>query len=232
MRFFDRTAKSRAGIAAACGASVAAAALSGCMSSPTYGTDKTATQQLVGDVTNILQIGPKPRPAIDYKPRPELVKPVRGEAENLPAPQDSVASIGNPAWVESPEQKRARLRAEADENSDDPLWRPTIEPDGTVAPARRAPTGTSPHVIDTGNAPSDPASMKSQSEAFRKKLAETRQGNAKSRKYLSEPPIDYRQASATAPVGELGEDEVKKERRLKAEATKKNGRKWGDLWPF
>ena len=56
---------------------VCAALLSGCMSSPTYGTGKAASAQLMEDVTGILSLGPKDRPQIEYKPRPELVKPVR-----------------------------------------------------------------------------------------------------------------------------------------------------------
>ena len=60
-------------------------ALSGCMSSPTYGTDKTASEQLVGDLSNAFSIAPQKRPAIDYKPRPALVKPAPGQKEVLPA---------------------------------------------------------------------------------------------------------------------------------------------------
>ena len=48
------------------------------------------------------------------------------------------------------------------------------------------------------------------------------------RKYLSEPPLDYRQAAADAPAGELGEDEYKKERRLSAQARKTAAA--GSIW--
>ena len=48
-------------------------ALSGCMSSPTYGTDKTAAEQLAGDLTGAVSFAPKRKDPIDYKPRPELV---------------------------------------------------------------------------------------------------------------------------------------------------------------
>ena len=65
---------------------VSGLAMSGCMSSPTYGTDKTANEQLVGDVTGILSLAPKEKKQIDYKPRPELVKPVKGEVATLPTP--------------------------------------------------------------------------------------------------------------------------------------------------
>ena len=44
------------------------------MSSPTYGTDKTANAQLLSDVSGILSLqGRSSKAAIDYKPRPELV---------------------------------------------------------------------------------------------------------------------------------------------------------------
>ena len=111
------------------GSLVAAAALaSGCMSSPTYGTDKTANAQLMSDVGGILSFSAKKKAPIDYAPRPELVKPAKGE-ETLPAPQDSVATASNPNWPESPEQRLARLRAEADANVDNPNYNSPIVPD-------------------------------------------------------------------------------------------------------
>ncbi|MEO5756834.1 MAG: hypothetical protein ABIQ51_08260, partial [Mesorhizobium sp.] len=83
-------------------------ALSGCMGSPTYGTDKTAGAQLAGDLSSAFSISPKHKEQIDYKPRPTLVKPAPGQKENLPAPQDSIETA-NADWPESPEQRRARL---------------------------------------------------------------------------------------------------------------------------
>ncbi|MEQ1953308.1 hypothetical protein ABMA59_18030 [Mesorhizobium sp. CN2-181] len=204
------------------------------MSSPTYGTDKTASEQLIGDVSNVLSLAPKERAAIDYKPRPELVKPVKGTAAVLPTPQDSIASAGNPEWPESPEQKRARLRAEADENRDDPSWRPNIDPDlarATAAPVEKNPVMNTRH-LETGVEPVGTGKAGAQSAAFRKQMAENRQGSPDTRRYLSEPPLDYRQASTAAPTGELGEDELKKERRLKAEARKKSDKSWADILPW
>ena len=65
-------------------------ALSGCMSSPTYGTDKTASEQLVGDLSNMMSFSPPKKEHIDYKPRPALVKPAPGEKEALQAFGDRV----------------------------------------------------------------------------------------------------------------------------------------------
>lgn len=207
-------------------------AITGCVSSPTYGTDKTSTEQLVGDVSGILSIAPKNKQQIDYKPRPELVKPVKGEVATLPTPQDGVNATDNPDWPESPEMKRARLRAEAAANRDKPGFRPQIENDMPIATASAQPEPPSPRYQDTGIEPIGTSSSQKSAD-FKKKLAEQRQGSPTNRRYLSEPPIQYRQPSDTAPVGDIGEDEAKKERRMKAAAKKAGGgSKWADLWPF
>jgi len=190
--------------------------LAACVGSPTYGTDKSASEQLASDVTGILSIGPKRREPIDYKPRPELVKPSAAATAQLPPPQDSVAANASPNWPESPEQKRARLRAEATANQDDPSYRSPIVSDVALAAepsAKRKELGAAERGEDSGvNTRIKPA----QREEFNRRLGETKQGSSTTRKYLSEPPIAYRQPAPTAPVGDVGEDEWKKERRAKA----------------
>lgn len=210
-----------------CGATV-----SGCMSSPTYGTDKTSSEQLIGDVSGILSLAPPRRESIDYKPRPELVKPAKGDTA-LPAPQENIVATDNSAWPESPEQKRARLRKVATENQDDPNFQPMIENDMQVARATQTSTfKENAKAADAGvRTPAQRVAETQQREMFNKKLAESQQGDEAKRKYLSEPPLEYRQAADTAPTGDIGEDEYKKERRLKAQA-KKKGSGWADLWPF
>lgn len=212
---------------------VAAAGLaSGCLGTPTYGTDKTATEQLATDLSNIASIGPKKKAPIDYTPRPELVKPAKGEAA-LPPPQEAVTTVGNPNWPESPEQRLARIRAEADANVDDPSYKSPVIADQALSVTAK-PVGNS-HSEESGIR--NPATAARENAEFKKKLAESQQaqqGSSTSRRYLSEPPLDYRSASADAPQGEIGEDESAKERRLKREARKKSGRgmTWDDLNPF
>ncbi|TIQ51316.1 MAG: hypothetical protein E5X61_11825, partial [Mesorhizobium sp.] len=46
---------------------VSGLALTGCMGSPTYGTDKTASAQLAGDLTSAFSVMPKNKEKIDYK---------------------------------------------------------------------------------------------------------------------------------------------------------------------
>jgi hypothetical protein len=201
-------------------------ALSGCMSSPTYGTDKTASEQLVGDLSNAFSIAPQKRPAIDYKPRPALVKPAPGQKEVLPAPQESITQTASNGWPESPEQRRARLREQATTYQDDPSYQAKIVDDVQGDPA-----AIKQSLKESGSdhsPPWKPSDSGIGAEARRaeinRRLAESKQGSDTTRKYLSEPPLEYRVAADTAPQGDIGEDEYKKERRLKKEAAAKSGK--------
>lgn len=202
-----------------------AVALSGCMSSPTYGTDKTAAAQLFDDVSGAASITPKHRDAIDYKPRPDLVKPGPGQKETLPPPQQSIETA-SADWPESPEQRRARIRADATAHQNDPNYQPEAVEDVQTDPAavkKAMDDSASSHPPRWSPADSD----KGRAAEIQRRLAEQKQGNPNVRKYLSEPPLAYRQAADTAPQNELGEDEYKKERRLKKLAEgKKSG--WFD----
>jgi len=199
----NRTARLAAGM----GLVMAAGLVSGCIGSPTYGTDKTANAQLVSDLGGIFSFSPKKRQRIDYQPRPDLVKPAKGQ-EALPAPQESIAA--NNPFYKSPVVKDSAPEAE-----------------DRVATT----TGTS-RSDESGHR--SPARAAAENEAFKERLKASQQGDAQRRAYLSEPPTDYRQASAEAAQGETGEDEDDKERRLKRAARKKSGSGFSlsDLNPF
>ncbi|WP_292542050.1 hypothetical protein, partial [Mesorhizobium sp.] len=113
---------------------VSGLALSGCMGSPTYGTDKPAATQLADDLSSAFSITPKRKEQIDYKPRPDLVKPAPGQKGNLPPPQESIETA-SADWPESPEQRRARLRADATAHQDDPAYQSQIVDDVQTDPA-------------------------------------------------------------------------------------------------
>ncbi len=192
--------------------SLAGLILGGCVSSPTYGTGKTSSAQLGEDLSNIISIAPKPKEKIDYAPRPDLVRPAAGAP--LPAPQESAKTVAAANWPESPEQRRARLKADATAAQNDPLFVPTIKNDG----------------FGVQTAALTPAEQQASFRAARK--ANTA-GSPNTRAFLSEPPLEYRAPSETAAVGEIGEDELKKEKRLKREASKKSGSKsWRDFVPW
>ncbi len=205
------------------GALIAASlTLSGCMG-PTYGTDKTSTAQLMDDLGNIASLGaPKKGADIEYKPRPAIVTPA--DTSDLPAPQQNVAE-NNPAWVESPEQTRKRLLAEADANSGksaftSPLAKPEIS---------KRPSG--PRLVGRAADAPAPVSTLKQSQAYVASRKIQQGAYSDRRRFLSDPPLTYRQPADTAPVGDLGESERAKEKRWKEEATKAGTgkRKW---WPW
>lgn len=200
--------------------------LAGCVGSPTYGTGTPAAEQLLSDVTGVLQIAPDKKAPIDYKPRPELVRPAKGSMAVLPEPQQSVANSDNPSWPESPEQLRGRIRAEATANRDNPGYVSPIAGNethssgsrwtrifGERGKARETPVT---HPMESGSYDLTYGKGNKQREEFNKRLAERGQGNATTRKYLSEPPVAYRQPAVSAPAGDVGEDEWRKEQRQKS----------------
>nr|WP_235897671.1 hypothetical protein [Mesorhizobium microcysteis] len=190
------------------------------MSSPTYGTGKSANQQLVEDVTGILSIGPRERgPEIAYNPRPGLVKPA--SLEVLPEPQQDMASSENPQWPESPEERRARIRADATANQDNPFYRPEVAPSGTGS--------TQTASYDPERWASEPVTRNPNARSeVQRRLREQNQGSPTTRRYLSEPPVTYRQPAATAAAGDIGEDEAVKERRAQRASGKSS---WRDFIP-
>ena len=203
----------------------------GCAGSPTYGTGTTANKQLLDDVTGIVTLGPKEKPRADHRPRPELVRPSKSEVAVLPPPQNDMATSSNPQWPESPEAKRQRLRMEATANQGDSSFEPQIEGPASSAPQVGVVRSRGEPVYIMGGGPSY---GRDQSAEFKRRMAINKQGSATERRYLSEPPLTYRQPAATAPTDQLGEDEWKKERDRKKEALKgkKTGFHLGDLWPF
>lgn len=189
----------RAGMGVA-GILAATLTLSGCMGSPTYGTDKTAMEQLADDLGSAVSIGGNDqRRSVKYNPRPSLVVATKEQQnQTLPSPQQSLASReNNPNWVESPEETRERLRQEATENENNPRYR-------------------SPLLAGRGQAGQMTESQKW--EAFRqaKQNAETVNMSG-GRRSLSDPPTEYRAVDA-ANLQDVGEPELQKERRRKKEA--------------
>lgn len=195
----------------------AAVSLSACMGAPTYGTDKPADQQLLEDLTGVLSLGPKDKKTIQYKPRPELVKPA--STASLPAPQDDVVTASNPAWPESPEQRRERIRAEASIGSEAYNFEPEVVDGAASGKRRQVVRHTRGDPVDI-NGKSILENTGSGRKEFNRRLAENNQGSPTNRKYLSEPPLDYRAPAASAPAGDVGEDEWRKKKRREQGSTK------------
>lgn len=210
---------------------VACLLLAGCMGAPTYGTGTPADKQLLDDVSGMVMLGPKDdKPHADHSPRPALVRPAKSEVAVLPPPQTDLATSANPQWPESPEARRRRLRAEATANQADPEYDPQVSgPTSTTSqPALLRTRGTGVSLTGGG-----PDSGIDQSAEFKRRMAVNNQGSPTERRFLSDPPLTYRQPAQTAATGDLGEDEWRKEKdRKKAALGKKAGFQLSDLWPF
>ncbi|MEL6436912.1 MAG: hypothetical protein AAFP99_08965 [Pseudomonadota bacterium] len=140
-----RTTASKFSLAAALASSVA---LTGCFG-PTYGTGVTQSDALMNDMGSALALGRKPKEPINYAPRPEIVQP--STTATLPAPQESIVNTAG-VWPESPEQRRARIRAQIDEGNRDPNF--ITNPDRVAAigasegPARGSSSGQRVYLTD------------------------------------------------------------------------------------
>lgn len=190
---------------------LASTALAGCISGPTYGTGKGSNTQLFEDVSSILSFGPQRKNEIEYKPRPELVKPANTSV--LPAPQEDVTEAEG-LWPESPEQRLARIRADASANQNTPGYRANV-------------------IVDTRARDTSTMTPQEQRAEFQRRKQEVTQGRSDTRAFLSEPPLDYRKPAETAPVGELGEPEWRKERDAKRAAREASGtQRWYERLPF
>lgn len=204
----------RVGLLAA-GVAVIGLGLSGCRAGPTYGTGKTSGEQFVEDMSNIVAFKPSTSNMdLDTKPRPELVRPAAGELSTLPPPQENITRARSADWPESPEERRKRLRDEATANRDNRNYVSPIVQDGGKADKRYLSNGID-RARERENFTADPVTTKKQREEYRRRKQSAAGGTATSRQYLSEPPLEYRKPADTAPAGDLGDTEDKKQRAAK-----------------
>ena len=173
--------------------------MSGCLSSPTYGTDKTAGVQLLddlGDIASVSAATPKDK-GVKYPNRPGLVVPAEKDKDNLTQPQQSLASKDNPAWLESPEDARKRLASEADEKKNDVNYR---------SPLAQADSSRN-HMSEAQQTAAYRAARQDQSGTY-----------IDQRRYLIDPPQQYRQVADQAALSDLGTPESKKDKKRKKDA--------------
>jgi hypothetical protein len=181
--------------------------VSSCMG-PRYGTDKNATEQLVDDLGDAASLAPKRPQTLAYQPRGTLVKPADDKV--LVAPAQNLATKDNPQWLESPEQARSRLKQEADDNSNNGSY--------------RSPLAVS---VTEGKA----LSPEQQRQAYRDARAIQDGRYSDRRRFMSDPPLDYRKVDDPAKLQNLGESERAKDARRKKEAeVAGTGRKWWQVW--
>lgn len=155
-------------------------ALGGCFG-PTYGTNETQIDALVSDLGNSISLGKKGgNEPINYSPRPDIVQPTT--TTTLPTPQENIVSSSE-AWPESPEELRARVRTDIENDRRDPNFISSQ----SEAEALGASRGPNQRALGTGT-----------------------------RRFLTDPPSEYRIPAETAATDDLGKSEAQKERELKA----------------
>lgn len=174
----------------------AALALAGCQSGMTYGTGKAPGLQTVEDLVGIAALSNESKEPIDYKPRPKIVEPPTVAA--LPPPVDGTTTGTTLAsnWPIDPDEQAAKLRADA----------AAREAAGLPTPKFKLPAREITEPIRDRDPEKEAMSTPEQREEARKLFADARgavavdeNGNPV-RRYLSDPPSEYRAPDPTAPI--------------------------------
>ncbi len=195
-------------------------ALAGCTGGTTYGTGTTHEEATMKGLSNIFSLKSQ-KNTIDYNSRPSLVMPANKQI--LPAPVTKQAASSNEQWPETPEERIAKVRAAAPEadwrTGELPVEYLQSEKEGiTKSPnlkSARAPVWAKEEqwLADTRN----DANGINESKKAKKLKEEIAYSTGVKRKYLTEPPTEYRQPAATAETGDLGISEEELAARKKAE---------------
>jgi len=197
------------------GVLLAGSILSGCMGSgTTYGTGVSQEQQTLEDLSNILTLRKK-KTNINYQSRPDLIVP---DQKVLVEPQEEGTSTSQTDWPVSPEQRLARIRDEADAAQESTAAANNFaRSQKNFRNVQTESTGAVFAAYGEGvpNVTCDPTEETAYmrkctgaeiSKAVRAERAEIRTvgKTSYSRRYLTEPPIEYRTPSNSAPIGDEG----------------------------
>ena len=207
------TPRSSRGLAAAgglCGAALAIL-LSGCSDTTTYGTGVNPGTQTLKDIAGIAMMGGGNKPKIDYEPRAKVVAPPPAAAASLPPPaassqgtQTAAASDGvanPPDWPQDPDLAAAKFKAdiaarEARGEAPAPLKLPASS---TPRDFPSATTGHDGEPIQQTYTAEQKAKIKKAFADAKGSLAVDANGKPV-RRYLTEPPPEYREPDQTQPV--------------------------------
>jgi hypothetical protein len=201
--------------------------LGACGSMTTYGTGKSAAAQTFEDLGGVLALGgtKKNEAPIDYSPRAPIVEPP-AVAAALPPPggETVVATAGD--WPKDPDEEFKKLQKKVEELAESGQTPKFTLPEGAepIAMANE-PKRIGPDDRTSVEKLRDEAKVdtKSQKEMFADaKMAKTGsfdQEGRPIRKYLTEPPVVYREPDPESPV-------------VITQKPKKGKWAWPDLWPF
>jgi len=183
-----RSAAKAVAAAASLGALLGLAACSN-----TYGTGTSPGMQTIQDLTGIVSIAGKKQEPISYAPRPDLVVPPSTAVLPPPEVDDSTA---NANWPKDPDTAQAGIAGGAAGTGGTPnqYWVGGKAPDANLSIAA-ADSINSPTLTPDQLA----AAKKAMAEARGNTVAFDANGNPV-RKYLTDPPVDYRLPDPTQPI--------------------------------
>jgi hypothetical protein len=205
----------------------AAALLGACGSMTTYGTGKSAAAQTFEDLGGVLALGgtKNNEEPIDYSPRAPIVEPP-AVAAALPPPggETVVATAGD--WPKDPDEEFKKLQKKVEELAESGQTPKFTLPEGAEPIAvSNAPKRIGPDDRTSVEKLRDEAKVdnKKQKEMFADaKMAKTGSFDKEGRpirRYLTEPPVVYREPDPESPV-------------VITQKPKKGKWAWPDLWPF
>lgn len=195
----------------------------------TYGTGTSHELATVKGLSSIFDLKQAEQEKIDYSPRPDLVMPAN--KNNLPTPVEQAnTSVEN--WPVSPAE-----RQEAIQNAAPEVDNRTRNPGGldpTFALSEKQGIGVQKvkrrrfdPAIDSSRATGATAILRdiqlgknkrNSSEAVARQQQLTYTSGSAPRRFLTEPPAEYRTPAATAEAGDLGIDEAELTERQLREA--------------
>jgi hypothetical protein len=176
-------------------------ALGGCAMTSTYGTGEAPEMALFREMTGGLMSRDEKKP-IDYQPRAPLVMPA--SAEQLPPPAET-ASAADPDWPIDPNERIVASAASQDDNPDNDVTqedyrrlRPLTGLFSSGKPAPRRPNDDL--AADREQFYDFIQQAKKQRGDFSQAVADSKGlGHPQERRYLTDPPLTYREPADTAP---------------------------------
>lgn len=175
-------------------------ALAGC-NSMTYGTGTSPAMQTVEDLTGIAAGKKADKEAIDYTPRPKIVAPPTIAA--LPPPVDDNAVTTTANWPNDPDLLKAKVKADAEARA------AAGKPDDLHLPAGK---------LVAAPIPGERTPTKEELDEIRRQMAASKGGMSVDangnpvRKYLIDPPVEYRLPDPNAPVAVAADGKPKKKK--------------------
>ncbi len=181
--------------------------LGGCAMTSTYGTGEAPEMALFREMTGGLLSKDKKEP-IDYEPRAPLVLPA--DTQDLPQPVET-ASAADPNWPIDPSERAVVNADELNARNGQEQYR-RLRPLSGVLPTtaeRSAAVGQDDLSIERAEKYRFIHRNSRQQQEFAKALADSKGYSRRERRYLTDPPLTYREPADSAPTGEV-ESGVKK----------------------